>query len=63
MSRCVFLYKEMPLKCALALAAGILGEAGQEDVRKEPQKRNGQCVIQKMEKLKPFLVFVQVWNH
>lgn len=33
MSRCVFFYSATPLKFTLALAAGILGEAGQEDGR------------------------------
>ena len=33
MSHRVYFYSETPLKFALALAAGILGKAGQEDGR------------------------------
>lgn len=54
----VFFYSETPLKFPFALAWGIWGEAGREDVREGTTERNGQCVISKMEKLKSFFWYL-----
>lgn len=48
----MFFYSETPLKFPFALATGICGEAGREDVRKGTTERKGQCVISKMVKIK-----------